>query len=103
MGGTLPVLTKAVAPDRGAVGRVGGRLYAANTAGAIAGALLVPFVLVPVFGVRGSAIVAAALNLAAAAGARALGSQGQAIAQSKGPTNDQSKGLRTRGCEGPDG
>jgi spermidine synthase len=49
------------------VGRTGGWLYAANTAGAIAGALLVPFLLVPTFGVTGSAIAAAALNLTAAA------------------------------------
>jgi MFS family permease len=40
MGGTLPVLMSAVAPEAGQLGGAGGRLYAANTAGAIAGALL---------------------------------------------------------------
>ena len=83
MGGTLPVLVTAVSPDAGNVGRMGGRLYAANTAGAIAGALLVPFALVPAFGVRGSAFVAAALNLAAAA-AGASWQSGRRVARSKG-------------------
>jgi spermidine synthase len=72
MGGTMPVLIRAVSPGSGQLGRTGGQLYAANTAGAIAGALLVPFLLVPAFGVTGSALAAAVLNLAAAAGAWAL-------------------------------
>src|SRR5262249_47609692 len=37
--------------------------------GAVAGALLPPFVLIPQFGVRGAALTAAALNLAAASAA----------------------------------
>ncbi len=99
MGGTLPVLVKAVSPAPGAVGRAGGGLYAANTAGAIAGALLVPFVLVPAFGVRGSAIVAAALNLAAAAGARALGLQSHNVEGSQSQATARSKGLGARRSE----
>jgi spermidine synthase len=73
MGGTVPVLVRAVAASGPAVSQVGGRLYAANTLGAIAGVLLAPFVLIPWLGVRGSAGAAAALNIAAAllaAGAR---------------------------------
>ena len=66
MGGTLPVLMRAVAPLAMHIGRTGGRLYAANTAGAIAGTLVVPFVLIPSLGVLGSALAAAALNAAAA-------------------------------------
>ncbi len=66
MGGTLPVLVRACA-RAGAVGRAGGTLYAANTSGAVVGALLAPFVLVPGVGVRGAALVAAALNAGAAA------------------------------------
>jgi len=69
MGGTMPALIRTLSPGSGQLGRTGGQLYAANTAGAIAGALLVPFLLVPAFGVTGSALAAAALNLAAAAGA----------------------------------
>ncbi|HET6555384.1 MAG TPA: fused MFS/spermidine synthase [Dyella sp.] len=64
MGGTLPVLVRASA--RGSVARTGGRLYAANTAGAISGALLAPFLLLPAVGVQGSALMAAVVNLLAA-------------------------------------
>ena len=69
MGGTLPVLVRALNTDTKGLSQAGGRLYAANTAGAIAGTLLTAFVLVAHFGVRGSACVAALLNLLAAAGA----------------------------------
>ena len=69
MGGTLPVLVRSLDIDPKALGQAGGRLYAANTAGAIAGTLLTAFVLIATFGVRGSALVAAMLNLLAAAGA----------------------------------
>ncbi|MDB6143552.1 MAG: spermidine synthase [Pseudomonas sp.] len=72
MGGTLPVMIRALAPESGQLGRAGGRLYAANTAGAIIGTLLTSFMLIPAFGVRGSAFFAAALNLLAAAGALAV-------------------------------
>lgn len=69
MGGTLPVLVRAVAPASGQLAEAGGRLYAANTAGAIAGTLLAAFVLLPRLGVSGSACAAASLNLLAALGA----------------------------------
>jgi predicted membrane-bound spermidine synthase len=69
MGGTLPVLVRALTPSEGQMGEAGGRLYAANTAGAILGTLLAAFVLLPQFGVTGAAGVAALLNLLAALGA----------------------------------
>ncbi|MCY1335589.1 Polyamine aminopropyltransferase [compost metagenome] len=69
MGGTLPVLVRALAPPAGQLGEAGGRLYAANTAGAIGGTLLAAFVLLPQLGVTGSACAAALLNLLAAGGA----------------------------------
>jgi spermidine synthase len=78
MGGTLPSLVRAVAPAEGAVGRASGNLYAANTAGAIAGALAVAFLLVPLLGVRGSAAAAAGLNLLAAGLAVAADRRAQA-------------------------
>jgi len=65
MGGTLPVLVRASARD--SVAGTGGRLYAANTAGAIVGVLMAPFVLLPVMGVQGTALAAAAVNLLVAA------------------------------------
>lgn len=69
MGGTLPVLVRVLTPAQGQLAEAGGRLYAANTAGAIVGTLLAAFVLLPQVGVSGSALVAASLNLLAAAGA----------------------------------
>jgi predicted membrane-bound spermidine synthase len=69
MGGTLPVLVRSLASDPQQLGKAGGHLYAANTAGAIAGTLLAAFVLIATLGVRGSALAAAMLNLLAAAGA----------------------------------
>lgn len=72
MGGTLPVLLRAADPGEGRVATTGGRLYAANTGGAIAGALLAPFVLIPWLGVQGSALAAALANVAVAAFARLL-------------------------------
>ncbi|ALE88644.1 spermidine synthase [Pseudomonas versuta] len=69
MGGTLPVLVRALAADPQHLGQAGGRLYAANTAGAIVGTLLTAFVLIATLGVRGSAFAAALLNLLAAVGA----------------------------------
>ena len=71
MGGTLPVLVRALAPAADNLGRAGGRLYAANTAGAIGGTLLSAFVLIPALGVKGSAYAAAGLNLLALLGALA--------------------------------
>lgn len=65
LGGTLPALMRTLAPRTGMPGRDGGRLYAANTAGAIAGTLAAPFLLIPSFGVLGSACAAAVLNAAA--------------------------------------
>ncbi|WP_442963132.1 fused MFS/spermidine synthase [Pseudomonas sp.] len=69
MGGTLPVLMRALTPAQGQMAEAGGRLYAANTAGAICGTLLTAFVLLANVGVTGSALIAAVLNLLAAAGA----------------------------------
>lgn len=66
MGGTLPVAIRAWEPAEARIARRGGNAYAINTAGGIAGALLSTFALLPIFGVRGSAYAAAALNLMAA-------------------------------------
>jgi spermidine synthase len=63
MGGALPAVVRAVGPRQSEVGWAGGALYAANTAGAIAGALLTVFLLIRTFGVQGSAIFAAAINV----------------------------------------
>ena len=50
MGATLPVLAQVAAPDPATAGSRVGRLYAANTAGAVLGAASAGFVLLPVLG-----------------------------------------------------
>jgi spermidine synthase len=72
MGGTLPAATRWLQPMDRALGRDVGALYAWNTAGAILGALMAPFVLVPWLGVRGAGLAAALACLATAAVAMAI-------------------------------
>ncbi|EIF31145.1 putative spermidine synthase with an N-terminal membrane domain [Burkholderia sp. Ch1-1] len=66
MGGTLPVLMRALRLGATRLGRAGAHLYAANTGGAIGGTLAAAFMLIPLLGVQGSAFVAAGLNAFAA-------------------------------------
>ncbi|MCI3208102.1 spermidine synthase [Pandoraea sp. LA3] len=63
MGGTLPVLMRSRGAIEGHIGRVGARLYAANTIGAVIGVLAVPFWLIPSLGIQGAAFTAAAVNV----------------------------------------
>lgn len=63
MGGTLPALLRASQPEDGRLGRASGRLYAANTAGAIGGVLAAVFLCLPAWGLRGTSLGAAAINL----------------------------------------
>jgi len=66
MGGTLPAAMRSLAAGDTVLGRQAGSLYAWNTAGAVAGALLAPFLLVPWLGVRGAGLAAALACLATA-------------------------------------
>lgn len=63
MGGTLVVLLRASQPLANAVGQTSGILYAANTAGAMLGTLATPFLLIPTFGIQGTAWIAGLVNL----------------------------------------
>jgi spermidine synthase len=66
MGAAFPLLVRAAAGDDPEVSAPVGRVYAANTMGAVAGALLAGFVVLPALGLRASLGVAAALNALAA-------------------------------------
>ena len=66
MGGTLPVIVKCLARNKGRLGLDVGRLYAVNTFGAVAGALAAGFFLILLFGVRETAYLAGIVNLAIA-------------------------------------
>jgi len=68
MGGTLPAMVRSLGVTAQGIGAGGGWLYAANTAGAIIGTLVTAFLLIPLLGIQGSALTAAALGLIAAAG-----------------------------------
>jgi len=66
MGVTFPLIMAAVG-KRAHFGRWAGMLYAANTAGAIAGSLAAGFLLIPLLRVKGTLVVAAVLSVLAAA------------------------------------
>lgn len=94
MGGTLPVLLRALEGAPGGVGTKGGRLYAANTLGAIVGCLAVSFVIIPALGVQATGLAAAGLGVMAAVIALSLsGGSTRATPQSEAPAE-------TRGASG---
>ena len=69
MGATFPIASRWMVRHASSVSADAGRLYAANTLGAAAGALLAGFVLLPALGLWGATLTAVVLNLTAAAGA----------------------------------
>ena len=76
MGGTLPILTRALmGEDRGLLKPSLGRLYGLNTLGAMVGTAIAGFFLIEFVGVRASLWATAALNLAIGAAAIRLGRQ----------------------------
>lgn len=80
MGGTLPVLTRALmGQDRALLRPSLGRLYGLNTLGAMVGTALAGFVLIEFVGVRGSLWATAALNLAIGFAAIRFGRSGDAV------------------------
>jgi spermidine synthase len=66
MGATLPILSRFSVTQFASLGRRIGDLYAINTLGAVLGCALSGFYLIPELGLRGSARLAAALNLSIA-------------------------------------
>jgi len=69
MGGTLPAIIRSLPLKEGRIGSEGGRMYAANTVGAIVGALVTSFFLIPTLGIQGTAFAAAGLGALAATAA----------------------------------
>jgi spermidine synthase len=65
MGGTLPVLVRALARNSAELGKRLSRLYWINTAGAVAGTFAGGFLLLPVLGLRRTVGIAVALNVLA--------------------------------------
>jgi spermidine synthase len=75
MGGSFPALARVLASDASRAPRRLGQLYAVNTAGGIAGVLLVAFWLIPAFGVAGANALAVLLSAVTAAVAWRLGAR----------------------------
>ena len=69
MGATLPLMSRAVVTSEAQLGRRLGFVYALNTFGGVAGVILSGFWLPVALGVRGSMLLAALLNVAAAGAA----------------------------------
>jgi spermidine synthase len=67
MGATFPLVVRWRSGSAARAGRDTGMLYAANTSGAAAGAVLCGFVLLPAFGMRATTAVGIALNVVSAA------------------------------------
>ncbi|MCP4903249.1 MAG: hypothetical protein GY906_40320 [bacterium] len=65
MGATLPLLARFAVRTQSEIGSVTGQLYAINTAGAVLGAPLAGFVLLPSLGLESTVMVAVSLNLVA--------------------------------------
>ena len=63
MGATLPLLAKYVSNNPNTVGKQVGSLYAINTFGAVGGAALAGFFLLPIFGLHAAICIAAAINI----------------------------------------
>ena len=69
MGATLPTLTRYLSRDAAHLSEAFGRLYAANTFGAILGTLAAGFVLIELLGLTGTLVVGAACSAIAGAAA----------------------------------
>jgi spermidine synthase len=72
MGGTLPVLGRALAGRRDRLGRLVATLYGLNTLGAVLGTALAGFVLIRWLGLRGSIALTGAVNVIVGLAALAL-------------------------------
>lgn len=67
MGLSLPLLTRGLTTAIGHAARVAGSLYGSNTLGAAVGAMTATWVLLPVWGLEGTVLISAALNVLVAA------------------------------------
>ena len=72
MGATLPTLTRFLSRDAGELSGAFGRLYAANTIGAIVGTIVSGFVLIEALGLTGALAIGAACSATAGVVALAL-------------------------------
>jgi len=92
MGATFPLASRWMVRSATQISSDAGWLYAANTVGAAAGALLTGFVLLPRLGLTGATAVGVVLNVAAAGGAWMLAGRVQGgVTASTSPTTGKGK------------
>jgi spermidine synthase len=91
IGGTLPVLARAEVRGANASGTLGA-IYAANTAGAVAGALLPDAIIIPFVGLFAATLVAVLGNLIAAFGASRLAQAAKIVESPSANANDAGGG-----------
>ena len=96
MGVTLPLLTEVLVPSEEGFGRLLGRLYGWNTLGAVTGALAAEAWGIEHLGIRGAALAAGALNLAAAAAGLLLAARRAPRPRPTGSAPSRSPGGRSR-------
>jgi spermidine synthase len=94
MGATLPTLTRYLSRDAGHLSSAFGRLYAANTIGAIIGAAAAGLVLIEMLGLTGTLVVGATCSLLA--GVAAL-----AIDRRRGPATEEAAEATIAPVEAP--
>ncbi len=101
MGGTLPLLARAVSTSPAHVGRRVGGLYFINSLGAVAGAVAAGFFLIPALGMQNTLFSAAALNLVVGGGMllvwRMSASGDQEATAAEAPEPDRAPILEFRG------
>ncbi len=90
MGATLPMLARYAVCEEAQIGRRIGILYAINTAGAVIGALLTAFALLPALGLRHTVWFAAGLNMLVFLLAAALAQRVSPPAPPKGYSDEPS-------------
>ena len=92
MGATLPILAEGVVKRTGAMAAPVGRLYAANTFGAVVGAFGAGFVLIPKLGIQSTVVLAAGVDLFVAGVVLAIGfagGEGALLAERRRLTPDE--------------
>jgi len=96
MGATFPIASRWIVRTATTAAQDAGGLYAANTLGAAAGAVLAGFALIPALGLRGTTFVGVALNLIAAAGAWMLVSRAATEPEAATPAGSREPGAGSR-------
>ena len=96
MGATFPIASRWIVRTAATAAQDAGGLYAANTLGAAAGAVMAGFALIPALGLRGTTFVGVALNLIAAGGAWMLASRSREQSAIAPPVGNREAGTGNR-------